>query len=316
MKILLTGCMGFIGSNVTAHLLNAGYKVVGIDNRSNCSLYPTDRIKQNSGKNWKNFKYYDCDVRDLKSLNMIGIAEKPHMIVHLAALGSVPRSFAEPSLVIDNNERGFCNVLTFSSSVGVKRVVFASSSSVYGDDPTPTRSEGLEGDALSPYALTKKHNEELAKIWSRNSNLEYIGLRFFNVYGPGQLPNSPYSAVIPKFINESRIVINGDGSTTRDFTYVDDVSEAIELAIRCVDKNFIVNVGTGDGTTIKELAKIISKKHKEIVHAKERIADVKYSVADTWRAKSLLKFSAAYNIEEGLAKTISYYEGLRGIHNL
>lgn len=313
MKILLTGCMGFIGSNVASHLLNAGHDVVGFDSLANCSINPTDRIKQNSGNNWNNFKFYECDIRDLKAMNTICIHEKPEMVVHLAALGSVPRSFENPSLVIDVNERGFCNVLTLASSVGVKRVVFASSSSVYGDDQNPLRSEGMEGEPLSPYALTKLQNEKLAKIWSKNSNLEHIGLRFFNVYGPGQLPNSPYSAVIPRFINSDKIIIYGDGNTVRDFTYVDDVSRAIELALTCKAKNLCMNIGTGRQTSINQLASLISGGVKPVVYAKERPADVKKSVADTRVAQELLKFKSSHAVVTGLKKTIAYYESMNGM---
>lgn len=319
MKILVTGCMGFIGSNLTSHLLNAGYQVIGFDNRSNCSINPTDRIKQNSGKNWKNFKYFDCDIRDLKAMSMICAVERPEIIVHLAALGSVPRSFENPALVIDVNEKGFCNVLTLASSMGVKRVVFASSSSVYGDENKMVyKTEGNEGEPLSPYALTKSQNEKLAKIWQK-SGLELIGLRFFNVYGPGQLPDSPYSAVIPKFINDPEIVLNGAGSTVRDFTYVDDVCEAIELCLKSDHNvNFVVNVGTGRSTSIEELANIILKHRRgiKIIYKAPRAGENPYSVASIIKARQYLNFQASYSLEEGLKKTIAYYEGLKGIHNL
>ena len=303
--------MGFIGSNATAHLLNTGHQIIGIDNLSNPSITPTDRIKKNSGSLWKNFKFYDCDIRQLNTLTSIALNEKPDVIVHLAALGSVPRSFENPSLVIDVNDRGFCNVLTLASSVGVKRVVFASSSSVYGDHPMSLRIEGNEGNPLSPYALTKKNNEFLAQIWSKHYSLQFIGLRFFNVYGPGQLINSPYSAVIPKFINDPVIAIYGDGETKRDFTYVDDVSRAIELSLTSKRFNFVCNIGTGNATTLNELAKLITKKTpKEILKIQERSADVKASVAHTYEASELLNFKSSVNINEGLNKTIAYYQGI------
>lgn len=316
MKILITGCFGFIGSNLTSNLLNAGHEVIGFDNLANPSINPTDRIKSQTGQNWTNFKFYKCDIRNYEQMLSFAINDKPDYIIHLAALGSVPRSFADPAYVMDVNVKGFVNVMTLATTLNVKRVIFASSSSVYGNLPVKERREDFPITPVSPYALSKRINEDFAQVWCKEISLKYVGLRFFNVYGPGQLTNSAYSAVIPKFINDKEIVINGDGKAVRDFTYVDDVCEAIELSLTTNSYNQIYNVGTGTGVYIDELAKAISRGKKEIKYSEDRPGDIKQAIASTIKAESNLKFKAAIGIEEGLDRTIAYYEGLRGVHSL
>lgn len=310
MKILLTGACGFIGSNLASHLLNDGHHVLGFDSLVNPSLHPTDRIKKNSGENWENFKFYQVDIRDLNAMKSICANYKPDYIIHLAALGSVPRSFANPSEVMDVNVTGFSNVMMLATMLNCKRVVFASSSSVYGDDDSKLRAEAKIGKPLSPYALSKIQNEQFADIWCKNIALEYVGLRFFNVYGPGQLPDSQYSAVIPRFINGKDITIFGDGETIRDFTYVDDVCEAIKLALITDKHNQVYNVGTGEETNLKKLAFLCGQNKKEVKHIAERPADVRESVAATFKSDIFLKFKAKISIEQGIEKTIEYYEGV------
>lgn len=313
MKILVTGGMGFIGSNLCSYLLNEGHEVIVFDSLVNPSINPTDRIKEQSGQNWANFKFYKVDIRDLNSMSSICANEKPEAIVHLAALGSIPRSYAHPDEVMQVNVNGFVNVMMLATMLNCNRVVFASSSSVYGDHPSKFRVEDNIGEPLNPYALSKRMNEQFAKIWCKNIKLKYVGLRFFNVYGIGQLPNSPYSAVIPRFINAQEAVIYGDGKTTRDFTYVEDVCEAINLSLKTDKTNEIYNVGTGQETSLEALALALNK---PIKHIEERPADIKHSVAAPYKAQLFLKFTASYDIETGLEKTVKYYESLKNIHSL
>lgn len=310
MKILVTGACGFIGSNICSHLLNDGHHVLGFDSLVNPALHPTDRIKKESGDNWANFKFYQVDIRDLNAMKSICANYTPDYIIHLAALGSVPRSFANPAEVMDVNVTGFASVMILATMMGCKRVVFASSSSVYGDDDSKLRTEEKLGKPLSPYALSKHQNEQFAEIWCRNLSLEYIGLRFFNVYGPGQNPNSQYSAVIPRFINGKDITIFGDGETIRDFTYVDDVCEAIKLALITDNHNQVYNVGTGEETNLKKLAFLCGQNKKEVKHIAERPADIKESVASKFKSEKFLKFKSKISIEEGIEKTIEYYRNI------
>ena len=313
MRILLTGCCGFIGSNLASHLLNSGHEILGFDNLSNPSIDPTDRIKHKSGNNWRNFSFMQVDIRDLTTMKTIAANFKPDVIVHLAALGSVPRSFIDPSLVMDVNVKGFTNVMMLASLLGVKRVVFASSSSVYGSADSRQEDSGNE-QPLSPYALSKKMNEDFAAIYCHQINLDYVGLRFFNVYGEGQLIDSPYSAVIPRFINGKEITIYGDGETVRDFTHVDDVCEGIELALTG-NANEIYNLCTGQGTTLNQLAVLCGSK-KSIKRIEQRPNDIKESIGNPFKAEVWLKFKASIGIDEGIERTIRYYEGLRGVHTL
>lgn len=313
MKILVTGALGFIGSNLCSHLLNSGHEIVGFDNGFNPSITPIDRIKQKSGNNFKNFNFFDVDIRDLKTMKTICANHKPDYIIHLAAVGSVPRSFADPITTMDVNVKGFASVLSLATLLNVKRLIFASSSSVYGAAPSRVENAGNEMP-LSPYALSKLNNEELAAIWCHGIGLSYVGLRFFNVYGEGQLIDSQYSAVIPRFINGAEITIFGDGTTTRDFTHVDDVCEGIELALTG-NGNEIYNLCTGDGTSLKRLANLCGGK-KSIKYTEQRPNDIKESIGSPFKAEVWLKFKAAIGIEEGIARTVKYYEGLRGIHSL
>lgn len=311
MKILVTGCFGFIGSNLVSRLLNDGHEIIGLDNLVNCSIDPTDRIKSKSGQNWSNFKFYQADIRDFNSIKSIASNYMPDYIIHLAALGSVPRSFAQPSEVMDVNVKGFTNMMMLATMLNCKRIVFASSSSVYGDDQSKTRTEETIGNQLSPYALSKYQNEQFAKIWCKNISLEYVGLRFFNVYGEGQLINSAYSAVIPKFINSNEITIFGDGKTIRDFTHVSDVCRAIELSLKTEKFNDIYNVGTGSQTDLNKLAFLCGKGRKNIKNIEERPYDIKESIASIFKAQIFLKFKAGIDIEDGIERTIDYYESIK-----
>lgn len=307
MRILVTGARGFIGSNLTSFLLNKGVEVIGYDNLSNESILSTDRMKQESGENWKNFKYYQMDIRATDSLNSIFYNESPDYVVHLAARGSVPKSFINPGDYIDNNERGFANILMASALSKVKRVIYASSSSVYGSNPKSLRSESDSPLPQSPYALTKLHNEQLARVFGSYCGLETTGLRFFNVYGPGQNSQSVYAAVIPKFFNSSAILINGDGSQVRDFTFVSDVCEAVYASINSKDSNMVLNVGTGIGTTIKNIAELISRGEKQIENREPRFGDIPTSIADLTNIRKILKWEPRVQLEHGIEIMRTYY---------
>lgn len=305
MKILVTGCMGFIGSNVVPSLLNSGHDVVGLDNLFQPSIRPTDRMKEISKGRWDAFKFYKGDIREHGVLETVFAHEGIDAVVHLAAVGSVPRSFSNPGLTTSVNIGGFVNVLTMAARFQVPRFVYASSSSVYGDSHRLMKTEGEEGNTLSPYALSKKMNEEFARIWAPAAHVNTVGLRFFNVYGPGQLPDSPYSAVIPRFITAPPVV-HGDGSTTRDFTFVGDVARAIEFSLAYADKaSTVVNVGTGVGTSLKKLLVYLEKTAK---HQPERVGDIHYSIASVVKAKTEIGFEAETKIEDGIKITRAFYE--------
>lgn len=310
MNILVTGCMGFIGSNLVSKLLNDGHSVLGFDNLVNPSLSPTDRMKATSGDNWQRFKFYKLDVTNTTQMLSILANEKIDAIVHLAALGSVPRSFQFPLNVVHANELGFVSVLHTANLLGIKQFIFASSSSIYGMNDKEVKTEGQEGFPLSPYALSKKTNECFAQVWCPRVGINFVGLRFFNVYGPGQLPRSPYSAVIPKFINEDTPIVFGDGKTVRDFTFVDDVCDAISLSLEfSKEKSTIVNVGKGVGVSLNALIQILEKTP---TYEGARIGDIPISIANPEKAKKELGFVAKVSIAQGLDITKKYYEG---VHN-
>lgn len=313
MKIVVTGCCGFIGSNLIPYLLNKGnIEVIGIDNLLNPSINPTDRMKSNCNPgSWDRFRFWNADIRELQNIYSIFINERPDAVIHLAALGSVTRSWDQPGLVTDINERGFINILQAASAVKSRRVVFASSSSVYGPSDKNIKWEGMQLNPASPYALTKVNNERFADLWCGNVGLEWIGLRFFNVYGPGQRYDSDYAAVIPKFIRFDKININGDGLTIRDFTYVGDVCKALWKSLMTRASNTIINVGSGYGTNLNKLAELITlDDKKEIIYRDFRPGDAKISIADTTKMQELLGSYKITSIEEGICYTKDYYKSI------
>lgn len=306
MTILVTGCMGFIASNLIPKLLNNNYNVIGFDDLSNPSIDPTARMKSESGENWKNFIFFKCSITEIEIMGSFLTNYNIDYIIHLAAIGSVMRSFIDPSRYMEVNIKGTTNIFLLASRFKVKKIIFASSSSVYGSSPEE-RIESNYIKPLSPYALTKMNNENFAEMWNNLNDLNYIGLRFFNIYGPGQRFDSEYSAVIPKFITSHEFInINGDGSIIRDFTYVDDACHAIYLSIITSQNNQIFNVGTGIGTSIKELALLCSD-NKTIKYLEERKSDVKKSIANTNKSYKMLGFKSCVTIEEGIKKVNAYY---------
>ena len=312
--ILVTGVAGFIGSHIAEEFLNLGYKVRGIDNFSNGSIDNIELLLLND-----NFEFLEGDICEFDTC--LNVCKNVSYVFHEAAWGSVPRSIKKPLEYTKNNIVGMHNMLEASVKNNVKKFIYASSSSVYGDNKEIKKSVGNEGNVLSPYALTKKVDEELAKLYYEVYELKTIGLRYFNVFGERQNSNSIYAAVIPKFINsiinDKEIIINGDGNQTRDFTYVKNIVEAnINIVSNCNPiYGRTYNVACGNSLSINELYEKISKylnKKVSIKYAPERKGDVKNSLADIAETNKYLNYKPLYNFDEGLIKTINWYLKNRG----
>lgn len=306
---LVTGGAGFIGSNICEYLLKKGYVVKCLDNLSTGSL---NNIKEFIGN--KRFDFIDADIRELDKC--IEATVNVDYVLHQAAWGSVPRSIEFPLLYEEINIKGTLNMLEASKINNVKRFVYASSSSVYGDEPSLPKIEGREGNLLSPYALTKKVNEEYAKLYTKLYKLETIGLRYFNVFGRRQNPHGSYAAVIPKFINSmlknENITIYGDGNQSRDFTYINNVINANIAA--CVSPKEsagqVFNIACGGQETLIDVFRYIKKalKSESIANfAPERIGDIKHSNANIDKAKTLLNYQPLWSFEEGLIESVQWY---------
>lgn len=307
---LVTGGAGFIGSNLVEKLLELGYKVRCLDNfatgkRENIEPFFLD----------KNFEFIEGDIRDLETC--LNVTKDIDYVLHQAALGSVPRSINMPLLYEDVNIKGTLNMMEASRVNKVKKFVYASSSSVYGDSPKLPKKEGEEGKVLSPYALTKKANEEYGRLYKELYNLDTYGLRYFNVFGKRQDPNSQYAAVIPKFIslliNNEIPTINGDGQQSRDFTYIDNVIDA-NLKACLADSKYAgetFNIGAGGQITLNDVYKEISKllnKNIQPNYGPDRVGDIKHSNADISKAIKFLNYKPKYNFIEGIEIAISWYK--------
>jgi UDP-N-acetylglucosamine 4-epimerase len=305
MKVLVTGGAGFIGSNIVRKLLKLNYQVTVLDNLS------TGHI--NNLKNLDiNFIYGDINDLEICRKAVKGI----NLICHQAALGSVPRSIKDPLSSHKSNVNGFLNILWCAKENNIKRVVYASSSSVYGDEKSLPKKENKIGNLLSPYAVTKHINEEYAKIFFKCYNLQCIGLRYFNIFGPRQDPNGPYAAVIPKFIKlikQNQIpIINGDGSYSRDFTYIDNAVSANILALttnnnKCFGEIF--NIGAGGQITLNTLYKTISEGlnfNQSPIYGKIRKGDIPHSNADISKSKNLLNYNPSITFEKGINRLLKY----------
>jgi UDP-N-acetylglucosamine 4-epimerase len=313
--ILVTGGAGFIGSHVCEVLLGQGRAVRCFDNlatgkRSNVAhLEPDAR-----------FTFVHGDLRSADDVGraMAGVAA----VVHLGALGSVPRSIADPLSTEAVNLAGFLLVLEAARAAGVKRIVYASSSSVYGDSPQLPKREGSEGRPLSPYAVTKAMDEAYAHLYHRMHGLELVGLRFFNVFGERQDPEGPYAAAIPKFIRallrHEAPVVNGDGRQTRDFTYVGNAVQAVLCGLQAGGPALgrVFNIAYGDRCDLLDLIGHL-RTHLAaidpaiagvgIAHAPERPGDVRDSLADIGQARTLLGYAPAYDLAAGLARAVPWY---------
>jgi UDP-N-acetylglucosamine 4-epimerase len=313
MRILVTGGAGFIGSNIVENLL-ADQNIEQVRVLDNLETGSIDNIGAfyTSSK----FEFIQADIRDYSSC--LQACDGIDLITHQAALGSVPRSINDPLTTNEVNIGGTLNVFTAAKEKKVKRIVYAASSSTYGDHPALPKVENEIGKPLSPYAVTKYVNELYADVFARLYNTEFIGLRYFNVFGPRQNPKGPYAAVIPlfteSFLNGQAPVINGDGNHSRDFTYVSNVVQANLLALFTENKaavNQVYNIGYGQQTSLLQLVqylKRISARDIEPIKAPERTGDVKHSLADISKAKNLLGYNPAVSVEEGLRRTYEWYK--------
>ncbi len=318
-KILITGGAGFIGSNLCEHFLKKGDSVVCLDNFATGhieNLLPLIEAYPDS------FKLVVGDIRNMDDCRKA--VEGADYVLHEAALGSVPRSVKDPITSNDVNISGFLNMLVASRDAGVKRFVFAASSSTYGDSQSLPKVEDVIGRPLSPYAITKYVNELYADVFARTYGLEFIGLRYFNVFGRRQDPNGAYAAVIPlfvkKFMNHEAPNINGDGEYSRDFTYIDNVIQMNELALEAeagsAAVNQIYNTAYGERTTLNQLVdalkEYLSEYDAEIAnieptHGPNRIGDIPHSLACVDKAKELLGYAPKFSMKEGLKEACEWY---------
>lgn len=307
---LVTGGAGFIGSNLCEAILNLGYKVRCLDDLSTGKQSNVDLFIKNP-----NFEFIRGDIKDFNTC--VEACKGVDYVLNQAAWGSVPRSIEMPLYYSANNIQGTLNMLEASRQCGVKKFVYASSSSVYGDEPDLPKTEGKEGNLLSPYALTKRCDEEWAKQYTRHYGLDTYGLRYFNVFGKRQDPYGTYAAVIPKFIkmlmNDERPVINGDGRQSRDFTYVENVIDANLKA--CLASSEVAgeafNIAYGGREFLIDIYYTLTKalgKNIEPFFGPDRKGDIKHSNADISKAKRLLGYNPQYNFERGLQEAIQWYK--------
>ena len=307
-KYLVTGGAGFIGSHLVEALVKRGEGVRVLDN------FLTGK-RENIAAFLEDIDLIEGDIRDLETCKHA--VEGVDFVLHQAALPSVPRSVEDPILTNEINIRGTLNLLLASRDAGVKKFVFASSSSVYGDDTVLPKKEGMEGTPLSPYAVTKLVGEKYCQVFSRVFDLPTVSLRYFNIFGPRQDPLSQYAAVVPLFITKmikgESPIINGDGEQSRDFTYVANVVEANMLAIKASEiSGDVINLACGEKTTVNQLFESIRQiLHKDVspIHEDPRPGDIRHSFADVTKAKKLLKYEPKISLGEGLEETILWYQG-------
>jgi UDP-N-acetylglucosamine 4-epimerase len=321
---LVTGCAGFIGSNLLEQLLKLDQTVVGLDNFATGKQRNLDEVRTLVGEEqWRRFRFIESDIREpgCCAQACAGV----DFVLHQAALGSVPRSIADPVASTTSNVNGTLNMLVAARDAKVRRFVYASSSSVYGDHPALPKMEENIGAPLSPYAVTKYVNELYAAQFARHYGLETIGLRYFNVFGPRQDPNGPYAAVIPKWvaamIAAEQVFINGTGETSRDFCYVANVVQMNLLAATCGNAetvNQVYNVAVNARTTLIELFELLRSRlvgkfshltDFKPVYQDFRAGDVMHSQADIGKAKRLVGYEPTYSIEQGLDEALGWYEG-------
>ena len=318
MKILVTGGAGFIGSNLCETLLNQGHHVRCLDNFATGkieNLFPL--LKQYPN----HFKLIVGDIRKLEDCQKA--VEGVEYVLHEAALGSVPRSIKDPVTTNDVNITGFLNMLIASRDARIKRFIFAASSSTYGDSQTLPKKEEIIGRPLSPYAITKYVDELYADVFARTYGMEFIGLRYFNVFGRRQDPFGAYAAVIPLFVKKMMAhespVINGDGEYSRDFTYIDNVIQMNILAMTTENRaaiNQIYNTAFGERTTLNQLVDDLKEflsefdpeiTNIEILHGPNRIGDIPHSLACIDKAKLLLGYVPQYSMRDGLKESVKWY---------
>lgn len=307
---LVTGGAGFIGSNLCEAILDMGYRVRCLDNFSTGKHENVDIFLQNP-----NYEFIEGDIRDLETC--IRVCEGATYVLNEAAWGSVPRSIEMPLFYEEVNVRGTLNMMEAARQCKVKKFVYASSSSVYGDSPVLPKTEGQEGELLSPYALTKRIDEEYGKLYFKLYGLETYGLRYFNVFGRRQDPEGVYAAVIPKFIkqlmNNERPTINGDGRQSRDFTYIDNVIEANLKACQGSREaaGQAYNIAYGGREYLIDifhiLTRMLHKEETEPLYGPDRAGDIKHSNADISKARRLLGYSPEFSFEDGIKLAIDWY---------
>lgn len=315
-KILITGGAGFIGSNLCEYFLGNNNKVVCLDNFSTGHKHNIADFINNS-----NFTLIEGDIRNLADCQKA--VEGVDYVLHEAALGSVPRSMKDPITTNEVNISGFLNMLVASKDAGVKRFVYAASSSTYGDSVALPKVEDQIGKPLSPYAITKYVNELYADIFSKAYGLETIGLRYFNVFGRRQDPNGAYAAVIPLFVkklmNHESPIINGDGNYSRDFTYIDNVIQMNELALLTNNKdaiNTVYNTAVGERTTLNDLVSLLKTylseydsaiANVEVKYGQYRDGDIPHSLASVKKANRMLNYTPTYSFISGLEAATAWY---------
>jgi len=319
---LVTGVAGFIGSNLLEKLLVLGQNVVGLDNFSTGKPENLDLVRQAVGEaRWQNFQFIEGDIRNLETCRQA--CASVDRILHQAALGSVPRSVENPLGSNDSNVNGFLNMLIAARDAGVARFVYASSSSVYGDDPQLPKIETRLGRPLSPYAVTKYVDELYAHVFACNYGFQSIGLRYFNVFGPRQNPDGDYAAVIPAWISallrHEPVYINGDGETARDFCYVDNAVQANLLAAMTDDEaainqvyNVALNCQTSLNVLFDTLRTLIGEHYPEVlstqpVYRDFRPGDMRFSQADIGKAHRLLGYHPVWPVQRGLKRAVDWY---------
>jgi UDP-N-acetylglucosamine 4-epimerase len=315
-KILVTGGAGFIGSNLCEELLKLGNQVVCLDNFATGKRENIETLFYN-----KNFKLIEGDIRNLE--DCLIASKGVDYILHQAALGSVPRSIKDPITSNEVNVSGFLNMLIAARDNGVRRFVYAASSSTYGDSELMPKVEDTIGKPLSPYAVTKYVNELYADVFSKTYGLETIGLRYFNVFGRKQDPKGAYAAVIPKFVsqlmNSESPVINGDGNYSRDFTYIDNVIQANLLSLTTTNEkaiNTVYNVAYGDRNTLNDLVDYLKEYLSEfdsnisnvkVIYGPKRAGDIPHSHASVNKAKEMLNYNPQFNLQKGLKEAVKWY---------
>lgn len=317
---LVTGCAGFIGSNLIEALLQHGQTVVGLDNFSTGFQHNLDEVERTVGAAyWQRFRFIEGDIRDVATCK--AACEGVDYVLHQAALGSVPRSIENPLLTNEVNITGQLNMLVAARDAGVSAFVYAASSSTYGDHPGLPKVEDQIGKPLSPYAVTKYVNELYADVFARAYSFEAVGLRYFNVFGKRQTPDGAYAAVIPKWIGAmmrgQEVVINGDGLTSRDFCYIDNVVQMNVLAALAQGeaRNQVYNVALNARTDLNQLVMMLRTElaangihyEKEVIHADFRAGDVRHSQADITKAQQYLGYAPQYSMESGLKVAMPWY---------
>jgi UDP-N-acetylglucosamine 4-epimerase len=315
-NILVTGGAGFIGSNLVEELLRLGNTVTCLDNFATGKRENIQPFLSNP-----NFTLIEGDIRDLETCRKA--VKNQEYVLHEAALGSVPRSINDPITTNDVNISGFLNMLVASRDEGIKRFVYAASSSTYGDSKALPKVEDKIGKPLSPYAITKYVNELYADVFAKTYGIECIGLRYFNVFGRRQDPNGAYAAVIPlfvkKFITHESPVINGDGEYSRDFTYVDNVVQMNLRALTTTNPeavNQVYNTAFGERTTLNQLVEYLKEylsaydkeiANVEVLHGPNRAGDIPHSLANVDKAKNLLEYAPQYSMRQGLKEAVNWY---------